>query len=186
MTEISKQRESADGEDDYYDDIVQPIAAQGGDAYGAPAPSYAEEAYEGSTFAQADISPQAKQKVATKNNLGSAPRRPAASGPLEIRRPKVDLRNYFPETWLFNLVELDSNGETTLPLEAPHTITTWVAETVCTDTINGAQVSEEANLLVTQDFFADLNMPYSIKRGEKFPLNVSVFNTIEHKLPTLP
>jgi alpha-2-macroglobulin len=184
VTEISKQRGSPDygNEDEYFDDIVQPqsINAQGGGAYGAPAPSFAAES---ATYAEADIAPQAKQKVASKTEGSSTRRRPAASGPLEIRRPKVELRNYFPETWLFDLVELDSNGEKTLPLEAPHTITTWVAETVCTDTINGAQVSEEANLLVTQDFFADLNMPYSIKRGEKFPLNVSIFNTIEHRLP---
>lgn len=101
----------------------------------------------------------------------------------EVRKPSVELRNYFPETWLFDLVELDANGEKTLELEAPHTITTWVAETVCTDNMNGAQVSGQANLLVTQDFFLDLNMPYSIKRGEKFSLNISIFNTINHKLP---
>ena len=47
----------------------------------------------------------------------------------------------------------------------------------------GAVVSDSANLLVTQDFFADLVLPYSVKRGEIFPLNVSVFNTVELKLP---
>jgi hypothetical protein len=33
--------------------------------------------------------------------------------------------------------------------------------------------------LVTQDFFADLLLPYSVKRGEAFPLNVSVFNSVD-------
>ena len=109
--------------------------------------------------------------------------RPDVPDSNEVKNSKLDLRNYFPETWLFDLVELDSNGEKIFSLEAPHTITTWVAETVCTDVLNGAQVSEKANLLVTQDFFADINMPYSIKRGEQFPLNVSIFNTIDQKLP---
>ena len=112
----------------------------------------------------------------------SSERRPVSTQP-EIKPSKVDLRNYFPETWLFDLVELNSAGETTLNLNAPHTITTWVAEAICTDPLNGMQVSEKANLLVTQDFFADLNLPYSIKRGEIFPLNISVFNTVEQNLP---
>ena len=113
----------------------------------------------------------------------SAAPRPDVAESTEVKNPKLDLRNYFPETWLFDLVELDSNGENILPLEAPHTITTWIAETVCTDIVNGAQVSEKANLLVIQDFFVDINIPYSIKRGEQFPLNVSIFNFIDQKLP---
>jgi len=61
-------------------------------------------------------------------------------------------------------------------------------------------VSEKANLLVTQDFFADLIAPYAVKRGEVssprafatsytnsfiqiVPVNVSVFNTVEKGLP---
>ena len=47
----------------------------------------------------------------------------------------------------------------------------------------GAVVSDSANLLVSQDFFADLVLPYSVKRGEIFPLNVSVFNNVEVQLP---
>ena len=118
-------------------------------------------------------------KVSTANRIAGE----SASRPVEIRKPKVDLRNFFPETWLFDLVELDVQGEKKLPLKAPHTITTWIAETICTDDKNGMQVSKPADLLVTQDFFADLYIPYSVKRGETFPLNVSVFNTIEEKLP---
>ena len=52
----------------------------------------------------------------------------------------------------------------------------------CSST-KGAVVSDSANLLVSQDFFADLVLPYSVKRGEIFPLNVSVFNNVEVQLP---
>ena len=30
-----------------------------------------------------------------------------------------------------------------------------------------------------QDFFADLRLPYSVKRGEVFPLNVTLFNYLD-------
>ena len=102
---------------------------------------------------------------------------------VSIQKPTVELRNYFPETWLFDLIELDEGGEVSLDLEAPHTITTWIADAVCSDLLTGLLVSNKAELLVTQDFFADLLLPYSVKRGEVFPLNISVFNSVDQKLP---
>ena len=152
VTELTRSRDGDDYEDEYLSDIV-------GGPPGPPPQAYGEANF---AIAEADFgaAPAPKQKIAVQSI--SAERRPAASGPLEVKKPKLDLRNYFPETWLFDLVELDTNGESILPLKAAHTITTWIAETVCTDSINGAQVSEKAKLLVTQDFFADINMPYSI------------------------
>ena len=38
-------------------------------------------------------------------------------------------------------------------------------------------------LLVSQDFFAEISLPYSVKRGEVFPLNISVFNYVDQELP---
>ena len=79
-------------------------------------------------------------------------------------------------------------------LTAPDTITTWNAEAVCVSSEvgkNPAEVSDDpgvqvglgvakpAALLVSQDFFAELRLPYSVKRGERFPLNVTVFNYID-------
>ena len=43
----------------------------------------------------------------------------------------------------------------------------------------GVGVAKPAGLLVSQDFFADLRLPYSVKRGERFPLNVTIFNYID-------
>ena len=54
-----------------------------------------------------------------------------------IEKPKVELRNYFPETWLFDLIDLDEKGEANLDLETPHTITTWIADAVCSDLQTG-------------------------------------------------
>ena len=54
-----------------------------------------------------------------------------------IEKPKVELRNYFPETWLFDLIDLNEKGEANLDLETPHTITTWIADAVCSDLQTG-------------------------------------------------
>jgi hypothetical protein len=56
-----------------------------------------------------------------------------------IAKPKVELRNYFPETWLFDLIDLDEKGEANLDLETPHTITTWIADVVCSDLQTGTK-----------------------------------------------
>ena len=100
-----------------------------------------------------------------------------------IEENKVELRNYFPETWLFDLVDLDENGNIIIEEEAPHSITTWIGESICLSPQTGLTVSNEADLLVSQDFFADLILPYSVKRGEIFPLNASVFSTVDQTLP---
>ena len=44
-------------------------------------------------------------------------------------------------------------------------------------------MAKPAELLVTQDFFVELRLPYSVKRGEQFLLNVTVFNRIDADLP---
>ena len=36
---------------------------------------------------------------------------------------------------------------------------------------------------MSQDFFSELRLPYSVKRGETFPLNISVFNYLPTELP---
>ena len=68
------------------------------------------------------------QKIASSAN--SAYDEPPPPPPV-LQAPKVDLRNYFPETWLFELVDLDEEGNTVLDVSVPDTITTWVADAFC-------------------------------------------------------
>jgi hypothetical protein len=98
-----------------------------------------------------------------------------------VRVPTIELRNYFPETWLFELVDLDTDGQYNRDINTPHTITTWIGETFCTHESTGVAVSEPANLLVKQDFFVDLKLPYSVKRGEILPVNISAFNSLDQR-----
>ena len=102
----------------------------------------------------------------------------------EIEAPEIDLRNYFPETWLFDLVDLDENGEHSMDLAAPDTVTTWIGDAFCTSSEFGISVAKEQQLLVDQDFFIDMKLPFSIKRDELLTLNVTAFSkTKELSLP---
>ena len=107
------------------------------DAFGAPAP------------------PQFDTRIQTK---GSA--RPSAADNEILDIPQIELRNYFPETWLFELTELDADGNFTLDINAPDTVTTWVGEAFCTSDETGIVVADTATFKVDQDFFVDLKMPY--------------------------
>ena len=49
----------------------------------------------------------------------------------EIESPKVSLRSFFPETWLFTLDLINDDTEIQKKLTAPDVITTWNAEAFC-------------------------------------------------------
>ena len=100
-----------------------------------------------------------------------------------MRRPKLELRTFFPETWLFDLQSSEDSGNVSLALTSPHTLTSWLAEAFCINEEEGLGVAEASSLLVSQDFFSELRLPFSVKRGETFPLNVSVFNYLTTELP---
>ncbi|XP_075747662.1 pregnancy zone protein-like isoform X15 [Rhipicephalus microplus] len=95
----------------------------------------------------------------------------------------VEVRTYFPETWLWDLKELDEHGELSFKEKIPHTITEWVGSTVCINAEDGIGVSDPAKIKAFQPFFASFNLPYSVVRGELVPVKVSVFNYLEKCLP---
>uniref|UniRef100_L7M8R2 TEP1-F n=1 Tax=Rhipicephalus pulchellus TaxID=72859 RepID=L7M8R2_RHIPC len=95
----------------------------------------------------------------------------------------VEVRTYFPETWLWDLKELDEHGELSFKEKIPHTITEWVGSTVCINSEDGIGVSDPAKIKAFQPFFASFNLPYSVVRGELVPVKVSVFNYLEKCLP---
>ena len=71
---------------------------------------------------------------------GNRPPPPPESASFEeeiIEAPTLDLRSYFPETWLFDLTDLDNNGNYELDINAPDTVTTWVGEAFCTSDETG-------------------------------------------------
>jgi len=99
-------------------------------------------------------------------------------------QPKTVVRTEFPETWLFDM-EILQNGTLDKTLKVPDTITSWTAEAICISKQKGLGLADPKKLLVTQDFWSDLRMPAAVKRGEEFPLNISVFNNLDTSLPMI-
>ena len=90
------------------------------------------------------------------------------------------VRTFFPETWLW-MPELltDGNGLASLDLTAPDNITTWKLQAVSTNN-NGLGIAS-GSLRVFQDFFTDPDLPYSVIRGDEFPLRVRIFNYVDQE-----
>ncbi|XP_041482021.1 alpha-2-macroglobulin-like isoform X2 [Lytechinus variegatus] len=102
--------------------------------------------------------------------------------PGQEETPITELRNYFPETWLWKLNRIGSTGQHVIEEEIPHTITEWVANAFCLSSQYGIGVAETTSIRAFQPFFLSYTIPYSIIRGEKAPVKVTVFNYLSQCL----
>ncbi|XP_036942928.1 alpha-2-macroglobulin-P-like [Acanthopagrus latus] len=89
--------------------------------------------------------------------------------------PFVTVRSFFPETWIWNLVEVGESGTKDVSLTVPDTITTWETEAFCLSP-QGFGLAPRKQFTVFQPFFLELSLPYSIIRGEHFELKATTFN----------
>ncbi|XP_030124054.4 alpha-2-macroglobulin isoform X2 [Taeniopygia guttata] len=97
----------------------------------------------------------------------------------QLRTPEEvteTVRKYFPETWIWSLVPISSEGKADLEVTIPDTITEWKANAFCTSADTGFGLSPTVSLRAFQPFFVELTMPYSVVRGESFTLKATVFN----------
>ncbi|MEE9583574.1 MAG: alpha-2-macroglobulin family protein, partial [Dehalococcoidales bacterium] len=94
-----------------------------------------------------------------------------ADGLAEIER----IRQYFPETWLWQEIVTDSSGRASLRVTVPDSITTWMLRAVALSKEKGLGVAED-ELRAFQPFFLTIDLPYSAIRGEEFPVRVAVYN----------
>uniref|UniRef100_A0A8C4V2R6 Alpha-2-macroglobulin n=1 Tax=Falco tinnunculus TaxID=100819 RepID=A0A8C4V2R6_FALTI len=90
--------------------------------------------------------------------------------------PVETVRKYFPETWIWDIVSVNSEGNADLDVTIPDTITEWKANAFCTSADTGFGLSPTVSLRAFQPFFVELTMPYSVVRGESFTLKATVFN----------
>uniref|UniRef100_A0A8C3M1M4 Alpha-2-macroglobulin n=1 Tax=Chrysolophus pictus TaxID=9089 RepID=A0A8C3M1M4_CHRPC len=86
------------------------------------------------------------------------------------------IRKYFPETWIWSLVSISSEGNAELGVTIPDTITEWKANAFCMSPDTGFGLSPTVSLRAFQPFFVELTLPYSVVRGEAFTLKATVFN----------
>lgn len=92
-------------------------------------------------------------------------------GLAEVQR----VRQFFPETWLWSLLQTDAAGRATQRVTAPDSITTWMVRAVALSTQAGLGIAE-AQLRVFQPFFVQIDLPYSAIRGEQLPVKVALYN----------
>ncbi|VDK50291.1 unnamed protein product [Anisakis simplex] len=78
--------------------------------------------------------------------------------------------------WCF----FSETGEAVYEATVPDTITSWVASAFAINDETGLGVAPSTSkLTVFRPFFIRLNIPYSVKRGEKFALQVLIFNYMD-------
>ncbi|NXF32879.1 A2MG protein, partial [Nyctibius bracteatus] len=96
--------------------------------------------------------------------------------PMVAGNPVETIRKYFPETWIWDIVSVNSEGNADLDVTIPDTITEWKANAFCTSADMGFGLSPTVSLRAFQPFFVELTLPYSVVRGESFTLKATVFN----------
>ncbi|XP_034095863.1 alpha-2-macroglobulin-like [Gymnodraco acuticeps] len=89
--------------------------------------------------------------------------------------PIETVRTFFPETWIWDLLEVGKSGAKDVSVTVPDTITTWETEAFCLSS-QGFGLAPRKEITVFQPFFLELSLPYSIIRGEHFELKATVFN----------
>ena len=100
---------------------------------------------------------------------GSAP-----EGLAEVQR----VRQFFPETWIWQDVQTGADGAAVVPVDAPDSITTWMLRAVGMSKEHGLGIGE-ASLRVFQPFFLTVDLPFSAIRGEELPVKVALFNYLD-------
>uniref|UniRef100_F7ICV0 Alpha-2-macroglobulin like 1 n=1 Tax=Callithrix jacchus TaxID=9483 RepID=F7ICV0_CALJA len=89
------------------------------------------------------------------------------------------VRQYFPETWLWDLFPIGNSGKEAIHVTVPDTITEWKAMSFCTSQSRGFGLSPTIGLTAFKPFFVDLTLPYSVVRGESFRLTATIFNYLK-------
>ncbi|XP_070197998.1 CD109 antigen-like [Littorina saxatilis] len=98
-------------------------------------------------------------------------------GAVEKDTPAERLRTFFPETWLWDTVDMKSKRKEVLKVNTPDTITTWVVTAFAVHPTLGLAVSRvPAELLAIKRLFATLDLPYSAVRGEDVCFTALTFN----------
>ncbi|KAM6471227.1 venom factor-like isoform 2-T2 [Liasis olivaceus] len=95
---------------------------------------------------------------------------------------EVASRSQFAESWLWMEetlpLEADFNGfsSKTLPLYLEDSITTWEVLAISLSKTKGICIADPYEIMVKQDFFIDLRLPYSIVRNEQVAIRAVVYN----------
>jgi CD109 antigen len=112
--------------------------------------------------------------AATTTSAAGSPQTNSTGGLAEVQR----VRQFFPETWIWQETISDDGGRATLDVQAPDSITTWDLRAVAVSPDKGLGISE-SSLRVFQPFFLQADLPYSSIRGEEFPVKIALYNYLD-------
>ncbi|NXQ95319.1 A2ML1 protein, partial [Sagittarius serpentarius] len=88
------------------------------------------------------------------------------------------LRHYFPETWIWNLFSVGSNGSRSVLVTVPAAAAEWKVKMFCLAG-RGFGLAPTMSLRTVQPFFVDVMLPHSVIRGETFVLKATVFSYLQ-------
>ncbi|XP_064377478.1 alpha-2-macroglobulin-like protein 1 [Dromaius novaehollandiae] len=88
------------------------------------------------------------------------------------------LHEYFPETWIWSLFSVGSNGSRSAVVTVPDTVAEWKVRMFCLAG-RGFGLAPITSLRTVQPFFVDVTLPYSVIQGETFMLKATVFNYLQ-------
>uniref|UniRef100_A0A8D0HV67 Complement C5 n=1 Tax=Sphenodon punctatus TaxID=8508 RepID=A0A8D0HV67_SPHPU len=102
----------------------------------------------------------------------------ARMGTLE---PCPQIRSYFPESWLWEVHEVQPPRSKTLSVTLPDSLTTWEIQAVGISD-GGICVADAVQAQVLKDVFLSVQIPYSVVRGEQIELTGSVYNYLGSRM----
>ncbi|XP_066457779.1 pregnancy zone protein-like [Eleutherodactylus coqui] len=94
------------------------------------------------------------------------------------KKPAHFTRRDFPDSWLFDLAPVGSDGHFVLNRTTPDSVTTWVTDAFCLGK-TGFAIVKDVELTTFQPYFVDLIVPYSVVQGEKFTIMAMVFSYVK-------
>ncbi|NXS87889.1 A2ML1 protein, partial [Erpornis zantholeuca] len=86
--------------------------------------------------------------------------------------------HYFPETWIWNVYSVGSNGSRNVSVTAPAAAAEWKVKMFCLAG-RGFGLAPTMSLRTVQPFFVDVTLPYSVIRGETFLMKATVFSYLQ-------
>ncbi|XP_062938108.1 complement C5 isoform X2 [Cynocephalus volans] len=86
---------------------------------------------------------------------------------------KPEIRSYFPESWLWEVHHVPKRSQ--LQFALPDSLTTWEIQGVGISN-SGICVADLLKAKVFKDVFLEMNIPYSVVRGEQIQLKGTVYN----------
>ncbi|EDK99670.1 murinoglobulin-1 precursor [Mus musculus] len=111
-----------------------------------------------------------------RTTLSKRPEEPPRKDPSSNDPLTETIRKYFPETWVWDIVTVNSTGLAEVEMTVPDTITEWKAGALCLSNDTGLGLSSVVPLQAFKPFFVEVSLPYSVVRGEAFMLKATVMN----------